>query len=124
MLKRFLQDADHIFIACGATDFRKGAQGLSALISLKYQLDPYKESCVFIFCSRRKTAVKVLRYDRNGFILASKKLLDQMKFPWPKTPEKAKEISFQQGEWLLSGLEMEQVKAHHAVEVSRNNSCF
>lgn len=84
------QDADHIFIACGATDFRKGAQGLSALISLKYQLDPYEESCVFIFCNRRKTAVKVLRYDRNGFILASKKLLDQMKFQWPKTPEEAK----------------------------------
>ena len=78
-----------------ATDFRKGAQSLSALISLKYQLDPYEESCVFIFCNRRKTAVKVLHYDRNSFILASKKLLDQMKFQWPKTPEKAKEISFQ-----------------------------
>lgn len=47
-----------------------------------------------------------------------------MKFQWPKTPEKAKEISFQQVEWLLSGLEIEQVKAHHAVEVNRNNSCF
>ena len=47
-----------------------------------------------------------------------------MKFQWPKTPEEAKEISFQQVEWLLAGLEMEQVKAHHAVEVSRNNSCF
>lgn len=124
MLKRFLQETDHIMIACGATDFRKGAEGLSAMINLKYQLDPYKENCVFLFCNRRRTAIKVLRYDRNGFILASKKLMDKMKFQWPRTPEEVKEISWQQVSWLLSGLEIEQAKAHHVVKVNAGNSCF
>lgn len=94
------------------------------MINLKYQLDPYKEGCVFIFCNRRKTSIKVLRYDRNGFILATKKLMDKMKFQWPGTPEETKEISYQQVEWLLAGLEMEQAKAHHAVEINAGNSCY
>lgn len=43
----------------------------------------------------------------------TKKLLDNMKFQWPRTPAEVKEISFQQVEWLLQGLEIEQKKAHH-----------
>ena len=66
----------------------------------------------------------ILRYDSNGFILASKKLLEDMKFQWPKTPEEVKEISFQQVEWLLQGLEIEQKKALHEVRADLKNSCF
>ena len=29
---------------------------------------------VLIFCNKRRNAIKVLRYDRNGFVLATKKL--------------------------------------------------
>ena len=36
----------------------------------------------------------------------TKKLLDNMKFQWPRTPAEVKEISFQQVEWLLQGLEI------------------
>lgn len=124
MLKRFLQDTEHIIIACGATDFRKQAEGLSALVSLKYKKDPFESNAVFIFCNRRKNAVKVLRYDRNGFILASKKLMDGMKFQWPRTEEDVREITYQQIEWLLQGLEIEQKKSHHAVEIHPDECCF
>lgn len=79
---------------------------------------------VFIFCNRKRDSIKVLRYDQNGFILATKKLLDDMKFQWPRTPDEVKEISFQQVEWLLQGLEIEQKKAHHQVKINHKNSCF
>ena len=39
-----------------------------------------------------------MRYDSNGFILATKKLLDDLKFQWPRTPEEVKEITFRQME--------------------------
>ena len=52
--------------------------------------------------------IKILRYDSNGFILASKKLLENMKFQWPRKQEEVKEISFQLVEWLFQGLEIEQ----------------
>lgn len=49
-------------------------------------IQPNNGNYVFIFCNRKRDAIKVLRYDRNGFVLATKKLLDDMKFQWPRTP--------------------------------------
>ena len=94
-----------------ATDFRQPIPGLVASVTLQFQMDPHNGNYVFIFCNRKRDAIKVLRYDRNGFVLATKKLLDDMKFQWPRTPNEVKEISFQQVEWLLQGLEIEQKKA-------------
>ena len=124
MMRRFLSDTNHIYLACGATDFRKQIAGLVAMVQMQFKLDPYKDCCAFIFCNKRRNGIKILRYDSNGFILASKKLLEDMKFQWPKTPEEVKEISFQQVEWLLQGLEIEQKKALHEVKLDLKNSCF
>ena len=49
-------------------------------------IQPNNGNYVFIICNRKRDAIKVLRYDRNGFVLATKKLLDDMKFRWPRTP--------------------------------------
>ena len=124
MMRRLMQDADRIFIACGATDFRKQIPGLVALVNIQFKLDPYQGNHVFIFCNKKKDSIKVLRYDSNGYILATKKLLDELKFRWPRTPEEVKEISFRQVEWLLQGLEIEQKKAHHRVKTNKENTCF
>jgi len=91
---------------------------------MQFKLDPFKDSCAFIFCNRRRNSIKVLRYDKNGFILATKKLLEEMKFQWPMKTSEAKEISYQQVEWLLQGLRIEQEKALHTVEMSSENIFF
>ena len=83
MMRRFTEDASRIFLACGSTDFRKQIPGLIATVTLQFNLDPYNGSCVFIFCNKKRDSIKVLRYDENGFLLATKKLLDHMKFQWP-----------------------------------------
>jgi transposase len=124
MMRHMAEGASHIYLACGTTDFRKQIQGLTALVSLQFHLDPFQESHVFIFCNKKKDAIKVLRYDRNGFVLAAKKRLDGMKFQWPRTPEEVREITYQQVEWLLQGLEIEQKKAHHPVKKSLETTCF
>ena len=123
-MRRFLSDRDHLFLACGSTDFRKQISGLVAMVYMQFKLDPYNGSCAFIFCNKKRNCIKILRYDSNGFILASKKLLEDMKFQWPRTPEEVKEISFQQVEWLLQGLEIEQKKALYEVRVDLKNSCY
>ena len=124
MLETFTNTATHIYFACGPTDFRKQTESLSALVSAQFKLDPYVGNCVFVFCNKRRNAIKILRYDHNGFILASKKLLDGMKFQWPRTPDEVKEVTQQQLKWLLDGLSIEQKKAHHDVKMSRENCCF
>ena len=124
MLSRFVHDAQRVYLAMGATDFRKQIDSLVSLVSLHFKIDPFSESSVFIFCNKRKNAIKILRYDKNGFVLASKKLLEQMKFQWPKDTSDVKEINIQQVEWLLQGLEIEQAKAHHNVKIDSENVCF
>lgn len=124
MLGRLAKDATHLYISCGPTDFRKQIDSLVALINLQFKLDPFTDRCVFIFCNKRKNSIKVLRYDNNGFILASKKLLDGMKFQWPKNATEVKEITPQQLDWLLSGLSIEQKKALHPVKMSVERTCF
>lgn len=124
MMRRLTNDADRIFLATGPTDFRKQISGLVAIVSMQFKLDPFQESYVFIFCNKKKDSIKVLRYDKNGFVLATKKLLDGMKFQWPRNPKEVKQISFQQVDWLLQGLKIEQEKAHHPVKRTLENSCF
>ena len=113
MLKSFAGDAEHIILATGATDFRKQITSLSSMVTMQYHMDPFADGYVFIFCNRRRNAIKVLRYDNNGFVLATKKLLDGMKFQWPRNKDEVKEITGQQLEWFLDGLEIEQKKKNY-----------
>ena len=124
MLKNFAGSAEHIILATGATDFRKQITSLSAMVTMQYHMDPFATGYVFIFCNRRRNEIKVLRYDNNGFVLATKKLLDGMKFQWPRNKAEVKEITGQQLEWLLDGLEIEQKNAHHPVKLSSEKACF
>ena len=123
MLRNIADDAEHIYIACDFTDFRKQIESLSALVSLKFNLDPYTSKCIFIFCNKKKNSIKVLRWDNDGFILLTKKLVDKMKFQWPKDPEGVKDISTQELRWLLEGLSLEQPKAHKKIKLN-NEVCF
>lgn len=72
---------------------------------MKFQLDPFKEGNVFLFCNKKKDGIKVLRYDKNRFILAHKKLLDKMRVRWPSKKEEVQEITPKQIEWLSEKLE-------------------
>jgi transposase len=84
MMRHIADEADHIYLALGATDFRKQQNGLASLVALKFKLDPHSGSSVFLFCNKRHNALRALRWDGNGFILVTKFLTDEMKFQWPR----------------------------------------
>ena len=63
MMDRFIRGTTHIYIACGATDFRKQMDGLAMVVNMEFKLDPFSEACAFIFCNRKRNALKVLRYE-------------------------------------------------------------
>lgn len=124
MLNHFIHDAKHIYLALGATDFRKQIHSLVAMVQLSFGKDPFEETCVFLFCNKRKDSIKVLRFDGNGFILTQKKLLEEMKFRWPKEEGELKQISSTQVQWLLQGLEITQKYAHTMMKKEGKNHCF
>lgn len=124
MLSSFAADAEHIYLACGSTDFRKQIDSLVALVTMHFKLDPFSPASVFIFCNKTRSSIKVLRYDKNGFVLATKKLLQDMKFQWPKDSSDIKDISEKQLDWLLSGLSIDQKKALKDVDISSQKACY
>lgn len=93
MLDTFKNTATHIYIVCSSTDFRKQTESISALVSAQFKWDSHAGDYVFVLCNKGRNAIKVLRYDYNGFIFVSKKLLDGMKFQWPRTMDEVKEVT-------------------------------
>ena len=108
MLNNF-SGADHIYVACGYTDIRKGIDGLAAIVQQRFQLDPYSRN-LFLFCGRRCDRVKGLYYEGDGFVMVYKRL-DSGKYQWPRTPEEVMNLTAQQYRWLMEGLCIEQTKA-------------
>jgi transposase len=69
-----------IFLAVEPVDFRKGIDGLAALCRQKLQCEPL-EGALLVFSSRRRTSLKILVYDGQGFWLCQKRL-SQGRFRW------------------------------------------
>ena len=69
-----------ILVAINAIDGRKGIDSLAQLCREKLDADPFS-GCLFIFRSRRGTAIKLLAYDGQGFWLATKRL-SKGRFKW------------------------------------------
>ncbi len=98
-----------VYIACGTTDLRKSFTGLAAIVKLKFMLDPYSR-CIFAFCNRERTLIKLLHWDGSGLWLHMKRI-DKGNFRWPNTPDEIKQVSLKEIRWILDGLSLEQKNA-------------
>ena len=123
MLNDLLSSVNRIYIAYGITDFRKQIHSLSSIVENTFGMNPYNKSA-YIFCNKKRNSIRVLCYDKNGFILAQKTLLDteKMKFQWPRNSKELKNISKQQLNWLLSGLKVEQKTSFKDIKLDIENT--
>ena len=71
-----------ILLAVTAVDFRKGIDGLAGIYRQILNRDPFS-GIVFIFRNRRKTAIRVLTYDGQGFWLCHQRLSKGTFRWWP-----------------------------------------
>jgi transposase len=107
------ESVEGIYLAPGVTDLRKSIDGLSALVSAVFELDPFSNRW-FVFCNRKRDKLKILRWDTNGFWLYYRRL-EKGRFKWPTEAGPALSISRRQLQWLLDGLTIEQKQAHRPV---------
>ena len=113
-MKIKLPDDIQIFIACGKTDMRKSIDGLAAIVSQNFKLDPFANA-LFLFCGGKRDRIKGLIWEGDGFLLLYKRL-ESGAFQWPRTSEDVREITPQQFRWLIEGLTIDQKKAIQKVE--------
>ena len=79
----------HILVAVEAIDGRKGIDAIAQLCREKLNADPFS-GYLFIFRTRRGTAIRVLQYDGQGFWLATKRLSKGRFKWWPTGTEPAR----------------------------------
>ena len=80
-----------ILVAVEPVDGRKGIDSLAQLCQERLQTDPFS-GCLFVFRSRRGTAIRILVYDGQGFWLAQKRL-SKGRFRWWPEGRNAREVA-------------------------------
>lgn len=103
-----------VFIATKPVDFRKGMDGLAALVTADLKLEPFS-GVVYVFRSKRADRVKLLFWDGTGVCLVAKRL-EGGKFRWPRVEDGVMRLSPAQLSALLEGLDWSRV---HAQRVAR-----
>ena len=92
-----------IWLACGATDMRKGFDGLAVLVQQSLKQSPHS-GALFVFRGRRGDLIKLLWYDGQGLCLFSKRM-DRGRFVWPVTATEAVHLTPAQLSMLLEGID-------------------
>lgn len=104
-----LPSSVRIFLAAEPTDMRKGFDGLSALVQARG--DDVYSGHLFVFVSRRGDRVKVLTWDRGGFVLWYKRL-ERGRFRLPVLTPGRTTVELDAGElsMLLDGVDLKRVR--------------
>jgi transposase len=96
--------ATRIYLAAGATDMRKGFEGLYGLVREQLAQDPLSGH-VFVFTNRSRTRLKLLYWDGSGLWVCAKRL-ERGRFRWPEAgAAECVTVSQAELEMLLAGLE-------------------
>jgi transposase len=100
-----------VMVATRPVDFRKGAEGLAALVREEIKADPFCGT-VYVFRAKRADRVKLIFWDGTGMCLFAKRLEDGA-FRWPNLQDGVMRLSAAQLSALLEGLDWRRV---HAIE--------
>ena len=92
-----------VWVAAGVTDMRKSFDGLSALVQVTLDHDPFSGH-VFVFRGRRGDRIKLLWYSGDGMCLLAKRL-DEGRFVWPQATSGSVHLTPAQLSMLLEGID-------------------
>lgn len=106
--------AVRVMVATKPIDFRKGMEGLAALVRESMRADPFS-GAVYVFRAKRADRIKMVFWDGTGLCLFAKRLEDGI-FRWPKIEDGVMRLSAAQLAALLEGLDWRLV--HEARETS------
>jgi transposase len=98
-----------VMVATKPVDFRKGAEGLAALVREEMKSDPFS-GAVYVFRAKRADRVKLIYWDGTGVCLFAKRLEDG-KFRWPNIQDSVMRLSAAELAALLEGLDWRRVHA-------------
>ena len=95
-----------IYFATELTDMRNGIDGLRAIVEGTLRHDPYGGH-LFVFVGKAKDKVKILFWDRSGFVLYMKRL-ERGRFQLPVIDARRKHVTMEPAQltMLLDGIDL------------------
>lgn len=104
-----LSPATRVFVVTGATDMRKGFNGLYGIVANRLGLDP-TSGHLFVFCNASRNRIKVLLWDGSGLWICTKRL-EQGRFHWDwDAPQNSATIPHEQLAMLIGGIDLKQAQ--------------
>jgi transposase len=102
--------ATRIYLAKGATDMRKGFNGLYGLVCDQLLCDPLSGH-LFLFSNAQRNRLKILFWDHSGLWVCAKKL-EKGRFHWPEsdTAENKIVLSHEELALLLGGIDLDKTR--------------
>ncbi len=99
-----------IWLAVEATDMRCGFDRLAARVSSVISQEPLSGH-LFVFASRRHERLKILTWDRDGYVLWYKRL-EAGVFKLPRVEQGARSVELRASElaMMLDGIDMTKLK--------------
>ena len=92
-----------VWLAAGATDMRRGFDGLARQVQEALGHDPFGGQ-LFVFRGRRGDLVKCLWWDGQGLVLYAKRL-ERGRFVWPQAKDGAVSLTPAMLSMLLEGID-------------------
>ena len=101
-----LGPATRIYVALGATDLRKGFDGLYGIVRDRLGLE-VRSGHLFLFANARRIRLKILYWDGSGLWSCAKRL-ERGRFSWPVAEDQSDRVSLSQEELslLLGGIDL------------------
>lgn len=95
-------------------DMRKSIDGLSIIV-LEALSQQATSGDIYVFGNRQRDKIKILYWDGSGFCLWYKRL-ERAKFIYPVMIQGSIELSQQELNWLLDGLDISTLRGHEILK--------
>jgi len=106
-----------VFLCVEPADFRKSITGLSLLVEQSLELNPF-DTTMYVFVNRKRDKIKILLWEKNGFVLWYKRL-EKQRFKWPSDSDSATiTLNGEQLNWLLDGFDLWRNQPHESLYFS------
>ena len=105
-----------VYVYSEAVDMRKQIDGLAGLVKTEMELDPFAK-CLFVFTNKRRDKLKILAWDKNGFLVWYKRL-EKQRFPKLKG-DQIRSLSIKDLNLYLDGYDIDHFKPHVPIKVSQ-----
>lgn len=98
----------HVWILPNYTDMRQGIDQLAAIVQYQLNLNAFDEHSIFLFCGRRRSRIKALVFEGDGFTLLYHRINDRGgRFQWPMSREEVLRMTPEQYRRLMNGFTAE-----------------